>query len=497
MSSKFDLNAILSQMGRDKGIDKQVLIEAVESAMLSAARKHFGHNLNLETKLNPDTGEIEVVQFKVVVDRVEDPDTQISLDDARRGDPDAAIGEELGKKLDTEVLGRIAAQTAKQVIMQKVRDAERGVIFEEYKDSKGELMNGIVLRVERGNIIVNLGRTEAILPKREQIQREKYRPGDRLRGMVLDVDRSARGPQIVLTRSHPDFLRKLFELEVPEIAERVIELKAVAREPGDRAKIAVFSNDSSIDPVGACVGIKGSRVQAVVQELRGERIDIITWTPDEPSFVARALSPAEVSRVVVDEEQHSMEVIVPDEQLSLAIGRRGQNVKLASKLSGWRIDVRSVSVAEEEAKRARAALGAIPGIDFMHAEMLFQQGFRTVREVADASAEDFADIEGLSEEQVSDILAKAKAFAETLGDEAETFGGPAERVQDIERLAIPADLREMLISAGFKSIQGLVEADDDALRAVSGIDESDIEQIRAATESFLRSGAAAAVEGMR
>ncbi|MEI6517107.1 MAG: transcription termination factor NusA, partial [bacterium] len=323
MSSNFDLNAILSQMGRDKGIDKQVLIEAVESAMLSAARKHFGHNLNLETKFNEETGEIEVVQFKVVVERVEDNDTQILLKEARAEvDPDAMIGDELGKKLDTEVLGRIAAQTAKQVIMQKVRDAERGVIFEEYKDSKGDLINGIVLRLERGNIVVNLGRTEAILPKREQIQRERYRPGDRLRGMILDVDRSARGPQIILTRSHPDLLKKLFELEVPEIADRVIELKAVAREPGERAKIAVYSNDSGVDPVGACVGIKGSRVQAVVQELRGERIDIITWTPDEPSFVARALSPAEVSRVVVDEEQHSMEVIVPDDQLSLAIGRR-------------------------------------------------------------------------------------------------------------------------------------------------------------------------------
>jgi N utilization substance protein A len=315
--------------------------------------------------------------------------------------------------------------------------------------------------------------------------------------MVLDVDRSARGPQIVLTRSHPDFLKKLFELEVPEIAERVIELKAVAREPGERAKIAVHSNDSTIDPVGACVGIKGSRVQAVVQELRGERIDIITWTPDEPSFVARALSPAEVSRVVVDEEQHSMEVIVPDEQLSLAIGRRGQNVKLASKLSGWRIDVRSVSVAEEEAKRARAAIASIPGIDFMHAELLFQHGFRTIREIADSTLEDFADIEGLSQEQASEILAKAKEFAETLGDEADTLGAATTTVQDIERLAIPADLREMLVSAGFTSIQGLIEADDDALRAVSGIDESDIEQIRTATDSFLRSGAAAAVEGVR
>ena len=494
MSSTFDLNAILSQMGRDKGIDKQVLIEAVESAMLSAARKHYGHNLNLETKFNEETGEIEVVQFKVVVDTVEDPDTQILLQDARREvDPDAMVGDELGKKLDTDVLGRIAAQTAKQVIMQKVRDAERGVIYEEYKDCKGDLINGIVLRLERGNIIVNLGRTEAILPKREQISRERYRPGDRLRGMVLDVDRSARGPQIILSRSHPDLIKKLFELEVPEIADKVIELKAVAREPGERAKIAVYSNDPSVDPVGACVGIKGSRVQAVVQELRGERIDIITWTPDEPSFVARALAPAEVSRVVVDEEQHSMEVIVPDDQLSLAIGRRGQNVKLASKLSGWRIDVRSVSVAEEEARRARAALGAIPGIDFMHAELLFQQGYRTVREVADAALEELLEIDGLTQEQVSEILKNAKEFAEKLGDEADSLGTvETDSLSDFARLALTADVREMLMSGGYKTIQSLVEADDEALRQVSGLDEGDIEQIRQAVDAFLRSGSARA-----
>ena len=473
MSSNFDLNAILSQMGRDKGIDKQVLIEAVESAMLSAARKHYGHNLNLETKFNEETGEIEVVQFKVVVAQVEDADTQILIQEARRDvDPDAMEGDELGKKLDTEVLGRIAAQTAKQVIMQKVRDAERGVIYEEYKD-----------------IIVNLGRTEAILPKREQISRERYRPGDRLRGMVLDVDRSARGPQIILSRSHPDLIKKLFELEVPEIADKVIELKAVAREPGERAKIAVYSNDPSVDPVGACVGIKGSRVQAVVQELRGERIDIITWTPDEPSFVARALAPAEVSRVVVDEEQHSMEVIVPDDQLSLAIGRRGQNVKLASKISGWRIDVRSVSVAEEEARRARAALGAIPAIDFMHAELLFQQGYRTVREVADATLEELMEIEGLTQEQVSDILKNAKEYAEKLGDEADSLGTvESDGVSDLARLALTADIREILVSGGYKTIQSLVEADDEALRQVSGLDEGDIEQIRQAVDAFLRSG---------
>jgi N utilization substance protein A len=493
MSSKLDLNAILSQMGRDKGIDKGVLIEAVESAMLSAARKHYGHNLNLETKFNTETGELEVVQFKVVVDLVIDPDTQVSLNEAREGDPEAQIGEELGKKLDTEVLGRIAAQTAKQVILQKVRDAERGVIYEEYKDCKGDLMNGIVLRVERGNIIINLGRTEAILPKREQIQREKYRPGDRLRGMVLDVDRSARGPQIVLSRSHPDFVRKLFELEVPEIAEKTIEIKGVAREPGERAKIAVYCADGSMDPVGACVGIKGSRVQAVVQELRGERIDIITWTADEPSFVARALAPAEVSRVVVDEEEHSMEVHVPDDNLSQAIGRRGQNVRLASKLSGWKLDVRSVSSAEEETKRARSVLAAIPGLDFTHAEILFQLGFRSIRQVAEAGLSDLSDAEDLSDEQKSDIIAKAKAFAEQLGDELDSFGvAPSGKDEgDINKLPIPADLRELLIAGGFRSVQAVVSAGDDDLRAVSGIQEGDLEIIREAVDSFIKGGTAA------
>lgn len=490
MSNSFDLNAILNQMARDEGIEKNTLVEAIESAMLSAARKYFGHNLNLETKFNEETGEIEVVQFKVVVAKVEDPDTQIDLQEARREvDPDAMEGDELGKKLNTDPLGRIAAQTAKQVIMQKVRDAKRGVIFEEYKDQKGELINGIVLRVERGDTIVNLGRTEAILPRREQITRERYRPGDRLRGMILDVDRSARGPQIILTRSHPDLLKKLFELEVPEISDRVIEIKAVAREPGERAKIAVYSTDPGVDPVGACVGIKGSRVQAVVQELRGERIDIITWTPDEPSFVARALSPAEVSRVVVDEEQHSMEVIVPDDQLSLAIGRRGQNVKLASKLSGWRIDVRSVSVAEEEAKRARASLGAIPGIEFTHAELLFQHGYRGVREVADANLEDLFEVEGLSREQASEIHKNAKELAATLPDDEDGSGDSSESSGgDIERLPLSPDLREMLIAAGYKTIQSLAEASDDDLNEVSGVDEGDVAQIRETVDAFLRSG---------
>ncbi len=483
-----DLNSLLGQIGKDKGINKAILIEAIESAMLSAARKHFGHNLNLETKFNEDSGEIEVIQFKTVVERVEDDATEISLSEARKEfDSEAMVGDELGKKLNTEALGRIAAQTAKQVIIQKVRDAERGVIYEEYKNSKGELINGIVQRYDRGNLIVNLGRTEAVLPKREQISRERYRQGDRLRSMILDIDRSARGPQIILTRSHPDFLKKLFELEVPEIAERIIEIKGVAREPGERAKIAVYSSDPSVDPVGACVGIKGSRVQAVVQELRGERIDIITWTPDEPSFVARALSPAEVSRVVLDEDNHSMEVIVADDQLSLAIGRRGQNVKLASKLTGWKIDVRSVSVAEEESRRARASIEAIPGIAFTTAELLFQEGYRSAREVADATVDELSTIESLTPEVASELIKNAREHSAKLESEGvleQTDGAAA--VSDLHKLVLPAELKDRLILGGYHTIQSLVVAEPDQLLTVEGVGEPELAAIRDATDNFLR-----------
>ncbi len=486
-SSSFDLEALLGQIGRDKGIDRKVLIEAVESAMLSAGRKHFGHNLNLECKYNEESGEIEVMQFKVVVGEVQDPGTQISIEESRRDyDPEAMEGDELGKKLDTSVLGRIAAQTAKQVIIQKVRDAERGVIYEEYKNTKGELINGIVQRYDRGSIVVNLGRTEGVIPKREQIARERYRQGDRVRCMILDIDRSARGPQIILTRSHPDFLKKLFAVEVPEIAENVIEIKGVAREPGERAKIAVASNDSSVDPVGACVGIKGSRVQAVVQELRGERIDIITWTSDDPSFVARALSPAEVARVVVDEDAHSMEVIVADDQLSLAIGRRGQNVKLASKLSGWRLDVRSVSVAEESAKRARAALEAIPGLSFTDAEMLFQDGYRSARDVADAALDDLNEIEGFTQEKVAEVLKSARDLADKLENEAAEKGVVESVVTDLDKLALSSVLKEKLVAHGFSTIQSLVVAEYEQLRAVEGVGDLEVDTIKQATDSFFR-----------
>ncbi len=485
-----DLSAIMGQIGRDKGIDKALLIEAVESAMLSAAKRHFGHGLNLEATFNEDSGEVEVLQFKTVVDIVEDPDTQVTVQEARvEFDPDAMLGDELGRKLDTSMLGRIAAQTAKQVINQKLRDAERGVIFEEYKDSKGEIVNGIVSRYERGNLVVNLGRTEAILPKREQIARERYRQGDRLRAMILDIDRAARGPQIVITRSHPEFLKKLFALEVPEIADGMIEIKAVAREPGERAKIAVHSGDHSIDPVGACVGIKGSRVQAVVQELRGERVDIVTWTPDEPSFVARALAPAEVTRVVVDEEQHSIEVVVADDQLSLAIGRRGQNVKLASRLTGWKLDVRSISVAEEESKRARQSLEGIEGIDFTEVEMLFQHGFRNPKQVAQASLEDLMEVKGLSEDSAKRILDLATKFVASLPQKDDDWEGEAETeemVSELNRLGLDSKIREYLERAGYWSIQSLVAASGEENFSIKGLDQDEIDTVRGTLDSFLK-----------
>ena len=488
----FDLNAVLGQLGRDKGIERQVLIDAVESAMLSAAKKHFGHNLNLEVAYNEESGEVEILQFRTVVERVEDDETQISLKEARAEfDPEAMVGDEFGRKLDTAALGRIAAQTAKQVILQKVRDAERDVIYEEYKGSKGDLVNGIVQRYDKGTLVVNLGRTEAALPKKEQISRERYNQGDRLRGMILDIDRSSRGPLIILTRSHPDFLRKLFALEVPEMQEGTVEIKAVAREPGERAKIAVHSKDGSIDPVGSFVGVKGSRVRAVVEELRGERIDIITWTPDEPSFVARALAPAEVVRVVVDEDEHSMEVIVADDQLSLAIGRRGQNVKLASKLTGWRIDVRSVSIAENEAKQARESIETIPGIEFTYAELLFQEGYRSAAEVAEAAVDELAEIEGISMEMAQKILEGARSVVSTKATAQGEVESGALAVTELDSLLSDPDLKRKLLHGGYNTIQSVVIASDDELRTVEDVTDGDIELIREATEAFTRAGRSA------
>jgi len=342
-----NLNHIIDQVVKDKGIDRGVLVEALESAVLSAANKKYRNTRDLEAHYSDEIGEVEIFEFVTVVDEVVDSYKEIDVEEAREIDPEAEIGDSLGMKMDASGFSRIAAQTAKQVIIQKVREAEREGVYNEFKDRTGELVNGIVRRYERGDLIVDLGRAEALLPHREQVPRENYRQGDRVRAYISEVKMSTKGPQIILSRTAPGVVAALFQTEVPEIAEGIVEIKSVAREPGSRAKIAVLSNDPDVDPVGACVGMRGSRVQNVVSELRGEKIDIIPWTPDTARFACAALSPAEVTRVYVDNEEKALEIIVPDDQLSLAIGKKGQNVRLAAKLIGWKIDIKSETRAAE------------------------------------------------------------------------------------------------------------------------------------------------------
>src|SRR5437667_4978217 len=407
-----DLNRVIEQVCKEKGIDRKIIIDALKDAMVSAAKKTFGHEKKIEAEFNSEVGEIELFEVKTVVEVVQDPENEMSLADAVRVDPEAQVGDEQLVRLPAEKFGRIAAQAAKQNIIQRVRDAEREIIFKEFKDRKGELFSGIVQRFERKNIIVNLGRTDAILPEKEQIPRERYRQGDRIRAYILDVELTGKGPQIVLSRTHPGLLIKLFEQEVPEIYEGIVEVKGAVREPGGRAKIAVISHDHDVDPVGACVGMRGTRVQAVVQELRGENIDIVPWPSDPAVYVCGALAPAKVAKIIMDEDERAMEVIVPDDQLSLAIGRKGHNVWLASRLTGWNLDVRSESEAEDEARRARASLIAIPGIGAVTAELLYQNGFKSAEELAESDEDPVAEIEGIGPERVGAILAAAQAHLE-------------------------------------------------------------------------------------
>src|SRR5438034_4944856 len=410
-----DLNRVIEQVSKEKGIDKAILISALENAMISAAKKTFGHQRKIEAQFNPEIGEVELFEAKAVVETVQDPAVEVTLDEVRETlDPDAQLGDELLCKLDSSLFGRIAAQAAKQNIVQRVRDAEREIIYNEFKGREGQLVNGIVQRFEKRNIIVNLGRTDAILPEKEQVPRERYRQGDRIRAYIVSVEITSRGPQIVLSRTHPGMLIQLFAQEVPEIYEGIVEVKGAAREPGGRAKIAVVSNDPDVDPVGACVGMKGTRVQAVVQELRGEKIDIVHWIPDQAEYVCRALAPAKVSKIIIDDDEHSIEVIVPDDQLSLAIGKKRQNVRLASRLTTWRIDVRSEAEAEEETRRAHQSIGAIPGINDMAAELLYQGGFKSAEELAASDEETVGEIEGIGSERAAGILAAAREHVERL-----------------------------------------------------------------------------------
>lgn len=403
-----ELIRVIDQVSREKGVEREVLIKTIEEAVKAAARKKLGQDYDLEVSFNEEMGEIEIFEFKEVVEKVTDENVEISLEEAKDIDPESEPGDSLGIKMDTDALGRIAAQSAKQVIMQRLREAERDIVYDDYKDRRGEIIHGIAQRFDKGAMVVNLGRTEAELPGKEQIPKESYKQGDRVRAYILDVKQFSRGPQIVLSRTHPNFLSALFENEVPEIPEGIVRIIQVAREPGSRAKIAVSSKDGDVDPVGACVGMKGSRVQAVVQELRGEKIDIVTWDPDPAKFICNALSPAEIVRVVVDEADQTMEVVVPDDQLSLAIGKRGQNVRLASKLSGWNLDVTSETNYTAALKEAYNSLLQLDGVGEATASNLYQQGFRSMEEVAEVSPTDLMQVDGIGEEKAGKIIESAK-----------------------------------------------------------------------------------------
>jgi N utilization substance protein A len=411
-----NLKRIIDQISRDKGIDRELLVEAIEEAVRSAARKKYGSRSDIEVHFGEETGEIEVFQYRTVVETVEDSETEVSLVDARELDPDIELEDDLGEKiLDIADLGRIAAQSAKQVIIHRMRDAERDVIYEMFRDREGSVVNGIVQRFERGNMVVNLGRTDAILPRDGQIPKRSFKQGDRIRAYLLEVRQESRDSQLILSRTCNEFLAKLFEMEVPEIAEGIVKIMGSSREPGFRAKIAVSSSESDVDPVGACVGLKGSRVQNVVQELQGERIDIVPWSPDPAKYVYNALAPAEVSMVIVDEDKNQLLVVVPDDQLSLAIGRQGQNVRLASRLMNWRIDVKSESRYANLEDSGYKSLVALDGVDENMADKLFSAEITSASILATSDIETIMSVIGVEEEQaveLKDIAALGAASAE-------------------------------------------------------------------------------------
>jgi N utilization substance protein A len=438
MEEAVNLNTVLEQVCAEKNISREVLIETVEQAVATAAKKVF-EDREIEASFDIETGNVNLFQVLYVVDQVQSKHREISLEQAHRAGLEAEVGDELlfqifyldadKKRAEQQAkdyaeidalqfgqhgFGRIAAQTAKQVIIQRVREAERENMFDAYKDKKGELMTGIVRRFERGSIVVEVdnGKAEAILPAREQVPRESLRPGDRIVAYVKDVDKSARGPQIILSRTHRGLVEKLFEHEVPEIFEGIVRIEACAREPGARSKIAVSSRDRDVDPVGACVGIRGSRVQAVVQELRGEKIDIVPYNDDPARFVCNAIQPATVSRVLIDAERHTMELVVPDDKLSLAIGKKGQNVRLASRLTGWRIDIYSESKLRQMERRSLAEMAAIPGVGDAVASALFQMGWRNLRDLAIADADELAQVPGIG------TVDRAEAIIEVANDAA-------------------------------------------------------------------------------
>ncbi|MBI5510282.1 MAG: transcription termination/antitermination protein NusA [Deltaproteobacteria bacterium] len=527
-----NLNLVLDQVSKDKGIDRSVLISALEEAILVAAKRSFGAERNLVAKFNEEKGAVDLTQSIKVVENVEDGFNEISLkacqersievesgdemvfpiyyldqDAAAAREQDETYGDILRLKTYRRGFGRIAAQTAKQVIIQRIRDAERSMVFSEYKDRKGELVTGIVRRFERGNIVVDLGRAESILPLREQCPRESYRAGDRIQAFVIDVQEHARGPQIVLSRTTPQLLIKLFELEVPEIYEGVVRIESAAREPGARAKIAVSSSDRDVDPVGACVGMKGSRVQAVVQELRGEKIDIVPYSEDPATFVCNALQPAEVSRVLIDEGSHRMEIIVPDDQLSLAIGRKGQNVRLASQLAGWELNIHSESRIQEIKDKAWTSLSKVEGCNEFLIQTLYNHGIRSAEQLIDAQREFLMQFPGMTDETLDKIVASAKLVAneehaqeERLKLEAEQAAKAAnagKRLQEILGLNTEGRMKRVrglgegtlkqLAEGGITTVEALADVEVDKLAEIAKTSDKKAKQLKYAAMQWLKS----------
>lgn len=456
-ANRLELLQIADLVAREKAIDKDIVLEAMEEAIQKAARSRYGAENEIRAQIDKNTGDIRLFRVLEVVEEVENPAVEINLEDAKKDKPDAEIGDYLASSLPPMDFGRIAAQTAKQVIVQKVRDAERQRQYDEYKDRVGETITGVVKRVEYGNVIVDLGRAEAIMRRDQVIPREHIRQNERIRGFIYDVRRENRGPQIFMSRTKPEFMAALFAQEVPEIYDGIIEIRSVARDPGSRAKIAVISNDPGIDPVGACVGMRGSRVQAVVNELQGEKIDIIPWSPDVASFIVNALQPAEVSKVVLDEERSRVEVVVPDDQLSLAIGRRGQNVRLASQLTGWTIDI--MTEAEESERRqeefmtqSKRFVEALD-VDDTLAHLLVAEGFTEVEEIAYVEPEELLAVEGFDEDLVAELQRRAGDFLDAearAADEKRREMGVSDDLADVEGLT-----PQMLVKLGEDEVKTL------------------------------------------
>ncbi|MGB0749457.1 MAG: transcription termination factor NusA [Magnetospiraceae bacterium] len=476
-----ELLQVADTVARDKSIDREEVLGAMEQAIQKAGRSKYGHEHDIRAAIDRISGEITLARYTEVVEEVEDEHMQVTLDMAKRIKADAELGEFLVDPLPPIDFGRIAAQTAKQVIVQKVREAERHRQFEEYKDRIGEVVNGLVKRIEFGNVLVDLGRAEALLRRDETIPREHFNNGDRVRAYIMDVREEQRGPQIFLSRSHPQFMARLFSQEVPEIYDGIIEIKSVARDPGSRAKIAVLSHDSSIDPVGACVGMRGSRVQAVVAELQGEKIDIIQWSLDPATFIVNALAPAEVIKVVLDEEANRIEVVVPDDQLSLAIGRRGQNVRLASQLTEWEIDI--LTESEESERRtsefhARSQLFADAlDVDDVIAHLLVTEGFSKVEEVAYVETGDLADIEGFDEEIAQELQSRAESFIQerdAVFEERRQELGVNDAIAEIA--GVTAQMMAALGEKGVVTLDDLADLDNEELIEIVGTDNLDEEE---------------------